>query len=249
MNHVESSQPLPCRNPLPLLRARNAFAFGDLGTSVRNLRIVRSDPDLPRSAYLLEEMQATTLPRTDERNGTTPLPPLIERGGELMRSFLCKRCLKQCHSKQPNARYCSWKCANREAYLRALGRRAGEAGTPATSAALSGGRSFRPLPDSHTKHPPGSPQRIAALQRRAAAGVQLFHPLDATMDDSPHSYGRKRFDRQHGDFFPMYCDRSPAVGIFAADESNKGNVEDPRPPADTAGNGLHWHSENIGEGS
>lgn len=37
----------------------------------------------------------------------------------------------------------------------------------------------RPLPDSPTDAPPGSPEKIRVLQERARAGRALFHPADA----------------------------------------------------------------------
>jgi hypothetical protein len=36
-----------------------------------------------------------------------------------------------------------------------------------------------PLPAAPTGHGPGTPQKVAAMEARAAAGQALFHPLDA----------------------------------------------------------------------
>jgi hypothetical protein len=37
-----------------------------------------------------------------------------------------------------------------------------------------------PLPDEPTTAAPGTPEKLAEFERRAAANRQLFHPLDAT---------------------------------------------------------------------
>jgi len=37
----------------------------------------------------------------------------------------------------------------------------------------------RPLPQTPVAHAPGSPEKIAELELRAAQGVSLFHPEDA----------------------------------------------------------------------
>lgn len=39
-----------------------------------------------------------------------------------------------------------------------------------------------PLPPFPTTALPGSPEKIAILEQRAAAHQELFHPLDATLD-------------------------------------------------------------------
>lgn len=41
------------------------------------------------------------------------------------------------------------------------------------------GTGNRPLPPEPTRHPPGSPGKLAVLEERAAAGVGLHHPRDA----------------------------------------------------------------------
>jgi hypothetical protein len=40
------------------------------------------------------------------------------------------------------------------------------------------GVSGHALPDAPTDAPPGSPEKVAELERRAAAGVRLWHPAD-----------------------------------------------------------------------
>jgi hypothetical protein len=41
----------------------------------------------------------------------------------------------------------------------------------------------RPLPDHPTTALPGSPEKIAVLEQRAALGVALWHPLDGIVRD------------------------------------------------------------------
>jgi len=48
-----------------------------------------------------------------------------------------------------------------------------------------------PLPTTPTATVPGSPERVAVLAARAAAGVSLFHPDDTTARE-PAGVGRKR---------------------------------------------------------
>lgn len=43
----------------------------------------------------------------------------------------------------------------------------------------------RPLPATPTLALPGSPEKLAVLEARAAAGVQLFHPRDGDAEDRP----------------------------------------------------------------
>jgi hypothetical protein len=40
-----------------------------------------------------------------------------------------------------------------------------------------------PLPPAPTPHPPGSAKKIEAMEARALAGEELFHPSDATWDE------------------------------------------------------------------
>src|SRR5262245_49670236 len=44
------------------------------------------------------------------------------------------------------------------------------------------GRGKRPLPPFATNAAPGSPEKIAILEQRAAQGVQLWHPDDVVTD-------------------------------------------------------------------
>lgn len=41
----------------------------------------------------------------------------------------------------------------------------------------------RPLPADPTGAVPGSPEKVAAMEARAARGEQLFHPADATHEE------------------------------------------------------------------
>ena len=50
---------------------------------------------------------------------------------------------------------------------------------PSNVRGVGNGGSRRPLPAEPTHHPPGTDEKMAVLERRAAAGEQLFHPDDA----------------------------------------------------------------------
>jgi hypothetical protein len=43
------------------------------------------------------------------------------------------------------------------------------------------------LPDHPTTALPGSPEKVAVLEARAALGVSLWHPGDAPMDAESHA--------------------------------------------------------------
>ena len=51
--------------------------------------------------------------------------------------------------------------------------------SPFALGGVGGANRAAPLPPEPTSAPRGTPEKLAVLEARAAAGLQLFHPLDA----------------------------------------------------------------------